>query len=261
LAALSVVACGGDKSGDRDATGGSTGSGGSSAQGGSSMAGSTATGGAGGAVTLNPYLCNPAEALPTPDITSTIDPTGSWGDKSTYSGGSFTFGDADANSVVDISIDYANKSLHVTGKAATYTGFGLWFGPANKQAISCIDGVKSGGTHGVSFDITDNGGTVTEIKFSVQSHATSPIDTTNKRGACVYTSEASKYSDCVYPSATVAVPSGGGVVEVPWESFTGGKPVATTDGTELDGLQWQFPWMPPTTEYAVDVTIKDVKFY
>lgn len=259
VAALALAGCGGDKSSDTDGTEGS-GTGGSTSMGGSSATGgsSSATGGAAGAGTLTPYPCE-AKALPGAEITASMDATGKWGDGKTFGGGSFTYGDGpDEGTAVDISIDYASNSLHITGKSANYTGFGLWFGPAGGQMYPCID---AGAYTGVSFNIVDNGSTVTEIKISAQTHDTAPIDVTNKRGACVYTSESSKYSDCVYPGATVPVPSGGGVVEVPWASFVGGKPDAPVDGKSLDGLQWQFPWADGMAEYAVDVTVKDVKFY
>lgn len=250
VAALSVVACGGDKSGDREAA--SAGTGGSSA----GTGGSTSA--TGSATAVEPYECMPAEPPPSPDLTANIDSSGNWGDKATFGGGTFSFGDADGDKVTDVTVDYASNSLHVTGKAATYAGFGLWFGPANKQTIPCID---AHAYQGVSFHITDTGGTLNEIKLSVQSHETAPVDVANKRGGCVYSADDKKFSECVYPSATVPVPSEGGVIEVPWASLTGGIPVATTDGAALDGLQWQFPWMPPSVEYAVDITIKDVKFY
>jgi hypothetical protein len=253
VSALVLAGCGGDKSGDRDGTGGSSSMGGSSATGGSS----NATGGSGGS-TLTPYPCE-AKALPGPAITETMDNTGKWGDGKSFGGGSFTYGDGpDDGTAVDISIDYSNRALHITGKSANYTGFGLWFGPAGGQMYPCID---AGAYSGVSFKIVDNGGTLTEIKSSVQTHATAPIDVTNKRGGCVFLSEASKYSDCIYPAATAKVPPGGGVVEVPWADFVGGKPDAPVDGKSLDGLQWQFPWATGMTEYAIDVTVSDVKFY
>jgi hypothetical protein len=264
LSALVLAACGGDNSGDRDSTGGTTSNtGGTTSMGGSSATGgtaTTATGGSGGAGSaLVPYPCD-AKAYPVDNLTSTIDATGKWGDGKTYGGGAFTFGDGpDTDKNVDISVDYSGMAMHVTGKAATYTGFGLWFGPASGQTVPCIDA----GTmyKGISFDISDTGGTVKEIKLSVQTHATAPIDVANKRGGCVYSSDDKKYSDCVYPGVTVPVPAGGGVVEVPWASFVGGKPDAPVDGKSLDGLQWQFPWADGMAEYAVDITIKDVKFY
>ena len=261
LSALVLAACGGDNSGDRESTGGSTSTGGTTSMGGStSTGGVSATGGSGGSGgALVPYPCD-AKAYPEANLTKVMDSTGKWGDGKTYGGGAFTFGDGpDTDTAVDISIEYAANTLHVTGKSATYTGFGLWFGPAEGQSVPCID---AGSMYkGVSFDITDTGGTVKEIKLSVQTHATAPIDVANKRGGCVYSSVPTKYSDCVYPSATVAVPPGGGVVEVPWASFVGGKPDAPVDGKSLDGLQWQFPWADGTAEYAVDITIQDVKFY
>lgn len=262
LTALGVAACGGDNSGDRAGTGGGTSTGGTSSMGGASATGGSggiAVGGGGGGA-LVPYPCE-AKALPGPEITATLDNTGKWGDGKSFGGGTFTFGDGpDDGTAVDIALSYANMSLHITGKSANYTGFGLWFGPAGGQTVPCID---AGAYKGVSFHIVDNVATATvnEIKISVQTHATAPIDVTNKRGGCIFNSPETKYSDCVYPAATVMVPAGGGVVEVPWASFVAGKPDAPVDGKSLDGLQWQFPWASGMAEYAIDVTITDVKFY
>jgi hypothetical protein len=252
LSVLVLAACGGDKSSEDPGTGGRT-----SGSGGSGAGGSTATGGSSGAGGLTAHLCDP-KAPPGPELTSTIDSMGKWGD-AVFGGGAFTYGDGpDADTAADISIDYSAKNLHITGKVAAYTGFGLWFGPVMGQMYPCLD---VSGYEGVSFDITDAKGTVDNITFQVQTHATAPVDTVNKRGGCVYQSEATRYSDCLFPGASVTIPAGGGTVETAWADFMGGKPVPTVDPKGIEGLQWQFPWSDGATEYELDVTVSNVKFF
>lgn len=255
--ALTLAACSGDKSGDRndDSTGGTKSSGGSTGTGGTSTG---MSGGSGGGGSKNPYPCSPKVAPDTPEMTKTIAADGKWGGMG-FSGGTFVYGDAAGSEAgSDVKMSFENASLNVKGNVGTYTGFGLWIGPAPTQTVACIDASKY---EGVSFKVVDNSGTTTSLQVSIQAHADAPVDTQNKRGACVYLSETSKYSDCVYPSASAMVPASGGVVEVPFTDFKNGKPVATVDPSEIDGLQFQFPWADGMAAYDVDITITDLKFY
>jgi hypothetical protein len=252
--ALALAACSGDKNGDRDGTGGSTSSGGSTGMGGSS----TASGGSGGAGTLKPYVCDKKVAPDTAEMTATIAPGGKWGGTG-FNGGSFTYGDGpDADKAADITMTFENASLNLKGTVPTYSGFGLWFGAAPGQTVPCID---ASAYTGVSFHVVDNAGTAASLQVSIQAHKDAPIDVTNKRGECVWTSDTTKFSECFYPNASAAVPAGGGEVQVPFADFKGGKPVDTVDPTELDGVQFQFPWTEGMAAYDVDLTLKDLKFY
>ncbi|MFZ5891767.1 MAG: hypothetical protein ACOY0T_11990 [Myxococcota bacterium] len=256
LSALLSLACGGDKSGDRtDGTGGSTASGGSSSTSGGST--NSGTGGSAGMAALQPYPCD-AKATALSDFTASIDSTGKWGTSATLSGGSFSYGDADGDKSVDITLTYATGEVAIKGHIATYTGFGLWFGAASGQMYPCID---ASAYQGVSFEVVNRGTTTPSINFQVQHHDTSPVDTANKRGGCVWTSESSKYSDCVYPNTAVTIPTDGSAIQIPWSMFAGGKPTMGADGgAKLDGLQWEF-WKADATPYDLDISIKNIKFY
>jgi hypothetical protein len=255
-----AVACGGDKSGDRtDGSGGS----GTSGSGGSGTGGSTAngTGGSGsangGSGGLMAFTCE-AKEVTLPDLTGAIDSNGKWGSSSNLNGGSFTYGDADGDGNVDITVTYATNEVHITGTVGTYTGYGMWFGGIGNQAVPCANASKY---QGLSFEVVNNGATPPNINVQVQVHDDSPADGTNKRGGCVYSSEDKKYTDCVYPNTAVALPSDGSAIEVPWSMFGGGKPVSDAqEGKALDGLQWDF-WKEGATPYEIDIVIKNIKFY
>ncbi|MGC4086913.1 MAG: hypothetical protein QM756_03235 [Polyangiaceae bacterium] len=207
-------------------------------------------------------VCRPTRAIPKPpgiaDLTAALDSTGKWGVSGMFTGGSFTYGDNDKNGATDITLTSAPGVYTIKGHISGYTGFGMWFGPAGMQKFTCVDASQYSG---VSFEITNNATAVPNISFQVQHHSDSPVDTTNSRGGCVYTSDTTKYSDCVYPKTDITLPTGGGVVQVPWSMFAMGKPVAdATGGNALDGLQWEF-WKEGATAYDLDITVKNVKFY
>ena len=113
---------------------------------------------------------------------------------------------------------------------------------------------------GLSFEVVNNGTTTPNINVQIQVHDDSPIDTTNHRGGCVYSSEDKKYSDCVYPNTAVTIPTDGSAIQLPWAAFSGGKPVTGVDGKAVDGLQWEF-WKSDATPYDLDIVIKNIKFY
>jgi hypothetical protein len=49
-------------------------------------------------------------------------------------------------------------------------------------------------------------------------------------------------------------------VTVLWNELTGGRPRATVDPAQIDGLQWVLVWAPGLASYAVDLTLDDVAF-
>lgn len=254
-----AVACGGDKSGDRtDGSGGSgtTSSGGSSStgMGGGTSASGGKSAGNGGTGGLTAFACD-AKAVTLPDLTSTIDTSGKWGSSSNLNGGSFKYGDLDTTAAT---ITYATNEVHIKGSITTYSGYGMWFGGIGSQMAPCADASKY---DGLSFELVNNADTTPNLNVQVQVHDDSPVDTTNMRGGCVYSSEDKKYSDCVYPNTAVTIPTDGSAIQIPWSMFGGGKPIADAQGgAALDGLQWEF-WKEGATAYDVDVTIKNIKFY
>jgi len=252
VTALLAAACGGDNSGDRNDSSGGT----SSNGGGGGM--SNASGGTGGMAALVPYPCE-AKPIAISDFTATIaPPDGKWGTSATLSGGSFLYGDANADGVKDIAATYAPGEVALKGHIGTYSGYGMWFGAATDQTYPCSD---ASAYLGLSFEVVNNGTVVPNINAQVQHHDDSPVDTANKRGGCVWTSTDTQYSDCVYPNTVVVVPTDGTAIQVPWAMFGGGKPIVGAEGgAKLDGLQWEF-WNANATPYDLDIVIKNIKFY
>ena len=76
-------------------------------------------------------------------------------------------------------------------------------------------------------------------------------------GACTFTSEQTKYVECVNPATTVT-PSG--AITVLWDQLMGGRPRATVNPAQLRGMSWTLVWIPGLGSYAVDLTLDDVAF-
>jgi len=258
-ALIMFIACGGDDDGgsSNNGSGGSTSKAGSSSTAGSagtstSAGGTTSTGGtssagssAGGTGgSASGFACaNTAVSAASVTDFSDIGETGTWG-TGDVSGGTFLYPEG------DLTADYSGSSFKVSGEVGDYAGFGIWF-------AGCLD---ASSYDSISFDVTGDVGAAATLTIGLQINSDQPIDTTNMKGSCAFTSEATKYSECVIPVATVDVPAGGGTVTVPFSEFAGGKPVATSDGSELLGIQWSFAWAAGDTAYNVDVTIDNVTF-
>lgn len=151
-----------------------------------------------------------------------------------------------------ITADVSGGNLVATVSMAVqgYTGITFWFGP-------CLDASSYAG---ISFSI--GGTTPAELvsKVMVQTHATYPIDTTNKKGACAWETPEEQWSICSPPFAPFTISADPTVIEVPFADLTGGKPVDTVDANELVGMQFQFECASETA-CEFNVTIDDIKFY
>lgn len=151
-----------------------------------------------------------------------------------------------------IAADVSGGNLVATVNMAVqgYTGITFWFGP-------CLDASTY---TGISFSI--GGTTPAELvsKVMVQTHATYPIDTTNKKGACAWETPEEQWSICSPPFTPFTIPADPTVIEVPFADLTGGIPVDTVDANELVGMQFQFECASETA-CELDVTIDDIKFY
>lgn len=174
---------------------------------------------------------------------TTVDAMGNWG-MGAFAGGIFNYPAA-------ITADDKAMALHASGMVADYSGFGMYFN-------TCTD---ASAFKGVQFDIKGNAGKSGMVTLSIQTNETSPIDPVNMKGACMFSSPATEYTDCVPPSAQVAVTAGGATVKVMFAATAGGKPVAVASPNQLLGLQWSFAWAGPgDTPYAADVTVDNVQF-
>lgn len=248
--------------------GGSAGAGGSSfpvgGVSGSNTSGGSGTGAGGGAgssgmagaQSVQPQVCvnpPPAKELITDFSTNYTGDLNAWafGDSSGgmgFYGGGYVY--PAAPNAMAISADLSQGNLHVTGTIATSSGFGLWF-------ATCSDAQAF---KGISFKIGGNVGVTKMLKFSIQTNADQAIDPVNKKGACAYTTGTVNYTpDCTAPSTQIDVSETGGVVTVPFDLPTGGKPVGSVNPHELLGIQFEFA--APAVPYDVDVKLDDVRFY
>ncbi len=140
--------------------------------------------------------------------------------------------------------------LKSTIPAGSFAGFGLAFAPCTNA--SAYSGISSmiGGTMGGS-----------TLKFMMQTAQTAPVDAAANRGECPFTSEATKWSDCVFNRVTVSgVTTTVATFSFTWSQLNGGTPVSTVDPTKLLGVQWQFECASGST-CTIDVTIDNVTFY
>lgn len=235
--------------------GGAPSEGGAASEGGSG--GASDPGGEGGTTTVDEMACEHL-ALPNGKTDfldfSTIDATKlNWGattgDNAGLTGGIALYhGEGDT-----IAADVSGGNLVATISMAVqgYTGITFWFGP-------CLDASPY---TGISFSI--GGTTPAELvtKVMVQTHATYPIDTTNKKGACAWETPEEQWSICSPPFTPFTIPADPTVIEVPFADLTGGKPVDTVDTNELVGMQFQFECASETACDEFNLTIDDIKFY
>jgi hypothetical protein len=248
-------------SGGNDARGGDSAgasSGGSSAgatSGGSSTGGASAgttsggSGGSGGAstqvVTACPGVLPPAALISDFAMAPAAGDKFEWGSAEQgtddFWGGLFNYPDAVTTTVAD-------GVLTAAGNVSEFAGFGLYV--QNCADASSFDGVR--------FTISGNppGG---KLHFALQVNQNEWA--TGVKGSCL-APDAQKFVNCVHPSVEITVTDTPTVVEVKWSQLAGGKPTsaATTDASDVIGLQWILPWVDKMAPYDVSVVLDDVEF-
>jgi hypothetical protein len=178
-------------------------------------------------------------------LDTTTEPLGTWGPigNDTFWGGLYAYG-------AGVTGDSSGGHFHISGNVATYSGFGLWF-------ANCAD---ASAFTGVTFYVQGNVGASGTLTLEVLTNSDYPISPMEKKGACAYSSEQSKYTDCIQPSLVLPMPPAGGTVTFSWTDLANGKPVGSVDPTEIVGVQWAFTWADAMAPYDVDVTLDDVAF-
>lgn len=171
---------------------------------------------------------------------SVVDSMDQWGDTTEFFGGFFAYPNA-------VALDFSGGTLAVSGSVEDYSGFGLWFGP-------CAD---LSGSQGIQFDVSGLGEDT--LTVAVQSHATYIYDSKEEypKGGCIPEDPAEPWNSCVFPKKTGI--SDGTAVQIAWSEFTGGVPEAKSDGSQVLGIQFEFPW--PGDARDVDVVVSNVSFY
>lgn len=130
-----------------------------------------------------------------------------------------------------------------------YNGVVLWFGPCvDASAFDGIQFVASGTLGGA------------ELLLKVQTHANYPVDVANAKGACPYTRESAKWSECVPPAVVFdTLPVEPGLVVLPWSAFSGGLPSPGVSPDGLVGIELQFQ-CPSATRCVLDVALGTLLF-
>jgi hypothetical protein len=156
-------------------------------------------------------------------------------------GGTFTYPAA-------IELSFGDGAMTAAGHVADYSGFGLY-------VQNCAD---ASSFEGVRFKIKGDP-PMGKISFALQTNQNEWASGT--KGSCL-APDAQRYIACVPPSVPVAVTADFTTVEIKWADLKGGKPAAsaTTDGSDVIGLQFILPWVDKGTPYDTSVTIDDVEF-
>jgi hypothetical protein len=255
--ALLVPAC--DSGGD-DASGPTAGTGGSatagSNTGGTTTAGSTTggtagstTGGTGGNTTQVAATCPgvvPASGL-IADFGAAPDAGGKyeWGSAdqgmTDFWGGTFTYPAA-------LELAFADGAMTAAGHITEYAGFGLYV--QNCANASSFEGVR--------FKIKGNP-PMGKMNFALQTNKNEWA--TGVKGSCM-APDAQKFVNCVHPSFPITVTDAFTTIDVKWADLKAGKPAAdaTTDGSDVIGLQFILPWADKAAPYDASITIDDVEF-
>jgi len=277
-AIVSMSACSSDPTPPSTGTGGATtGQGGVTGQGGSvtpgqggsvtpGQGGSTVTGqggagtagagagapGAGAAnacsmLTGSPFACKGTVA--DCSVITDIQPGSmeAWGGTN-FKGGVFAYGGLTRD-------ETKTDVLHITGDAAAYAGFGLWF-----TACSDLSAFK-----GIEFKLYGKS-TGSPVTFTPQINSDAPCNdgsTGQNKGACPNATVASAYSDCAQPTKsvmTIGADAAAAPVTVLWADVAGGKPTVWTAAAgpkEVNGIQWQVAGA--TAIAGVDLYVDDIK--
>lgn len=258
--AVTVVACdsGGDGgNGNEGATGNNGGknSGGMNTGGsaGSTSAGNTnagnTSGGTGGGTSQMPVEC-PGVVPPDAAI---ADFEGAlnmgkyeWGSTEQ---GTMDFWGGTFNYPAALELAFDGGVMTAAGSITEYAGIGLYM-------QNCAD---ASSFEGIRFTISGNPPADEKIKFAVQTNTNEWA--TGMKGSCL-APDAQKFINCVHPSVAIDVTEEPTTVEVTWAQLGMGKPAAaaTTDGSDVIGLQWILPWTETHEDYEISVTIDDVEF-
>ena len=249
---LIVPACGNGE----DVDPGNGGAGGSSAGTATGGSAGTATGGSSGSTTGGTSGNTAQVATACPGVlpgTALIADFDNPSDTGTYEwgsaeqgtmdfwGGTFTYPTA-------IELTFADGAMTATGHVSEYAGFGLY-------VQNCAD---ASSFEGVRFKIKGDP-PMGKLTFALQTNQNEWAS--GIKGSCI-APDAQRYVNCVPPSTPLTVTEDFTTVEIKWADLKGGKPAAsaTTDGSDVIGLQFILPWVEKGTPYDTSVTIDDVEF-
>jgi hypothetical protein len=233
---------GGSASGNTN--GGTAGTAAGSTNGGTGGANAGTGGGTGQVVTMCPGVMPAAPLIADFEMAPGAGEKYEWGsaDQGTmdFWGGTFNYPDA-------LALTFADGAMTAAGHITEYAGFGLY-------VQNCADASKY---DGVRFKIKGNPPNG-KLAFAVQTNKNEWA--TGMKGSCL-APDAQKFINCVHPSASVTVGADFATVDIMWADLKAGKPAAdaTTDGSDVIGLQFILPWVDKMAPYDTSVTIDDVE--
>jgi hypothetical protein len=235
----------GGSAGNSAGTAGSGGSNAGTAGSGGSSAGTAGSGGGAQTVTACTGVEPEAPAITDFEMTPASGGKFEWGSAAQ---GDMDFWGGTFNYPAALALTVADGTMTAAGSVAEYAGFGLYV--QNCADASSFDGVR--------FKISGNP-PLGKMRFAVQTNKNEWA--TGVKGSCL-AADAKKFIDCAHPSVEIEVTGAETTVEVTWDELLGGKPAAsaTTDGSDVIGLQWILPWTETATAYDVSVVIDDVEF-
>jgi hypothetical protein len=166
-----------------------------------------------------------------------------WGHDQSLTGTAFSY--VGEGSTIDR--EQTTEGMRLYGTSEGYAGFGIAFGP-------CSDASQF---YGIGFTIQGVLGDEGELQVQVQMAENYPLD--DDRGACMFTSEDSKWDECVNNAYDTegTNPDEAIDIQLDWEDFAGGQPIDGINSKELLGIQWQFN-CGSTCEF--DVVISNARF-
>ncbi len=209
-------------------------------------------GGPGGGLTIGDYCVTQAAAdCRITDFTtgSYDEATGEWGYGTGLGGTTFLY----QGSGTALSLTQGPSGLSVTGSVLSYSGIGLSFD-------SCTD---ASAFEGLAFTLSGTVGAGARLVVQLQTEANHPINMTEERGACPYSTEQNKWVECGNNALRLAEFDvvAESTLYLPWTSFRGGLPDAELRAEQLRGVQLQVECDTGRAPCVVDMSIRDMLFY
>jgi hypothetical protein len=144
---------------------------------------------------------------------------------------------------VGITENLTGGDWHISGVIGNYSGF----------VVSLACATDASAFSGIQFTISGTAGTPNRLTMQAAfagDEAGSRV--TPMIGMCEGT--------CSAPFTTITLTATKTLVQIPWSTFTGGRPISTVNPAQLTALRWIFNWSPTMQPYAVDLRIDDLSF-
>jgi hypothetical protein len=156
----------------------------------------------------------------------------------------------------------------MTGTVSNYAGFNFYF-QNGSTACNLID---ASAYAGIQFTIYGTIGTGTlsmgvstaadDITYEWLS-AHGDTTATESYGSCTPKSGTNQYDQttCAGPETAITIASASTptLVQLPWSSFKGGKPLANPDPAKITAIYWRLGWSTGLS-YDVDIHVDDIAF-